>query len=115
MGNFGEILKKIRLEKGLSQEELGKILGTTKQVISRYETNQRTPKITAVEEYAKKLNVPVTELLGKEPEQTLDQKLEGIDFALWGVIQDLSDEAKEDILKYAEFAKMREQQKNNRD
>lgn len=61
--SFGDKLKKIRIDRDLSQEELGNLLGTSKQVISRYETNQRTPKITVVEEYAKKLDVPLDYLI----------------------------------------------------
>lgn len=60
---FGEKLKKIRNERNMSQEELANLLGTSKQVISRYETNQRAPKITVVEEYAKKLQIPLIYLL----------------------------------------------------
>ena len=57
---FGEVLKKIRYEKKLSQEEFAGVLGTSKQVISRYENNQRIPKITTVEDYANKLHLPIS-------------------------------------------------------
>ena len=57
MSTFGEKLKAIRQEKGMTQEEFASLLGTSKQVISRYEKNQRTPKITAVHAYAKKLGI----------------------------------------------------------
>ena len=60
---FGEKLKKIRLDNGWTQDELAKKLGTSKQVISRYENNQRTPVITIAAEYAKVLNVPVDYLV----------------------------------------------------
>lgn len=60
---FGSKLKKIRMERGMSQEELATLLGTSKQVISRYETNQRIPKITVAQEYAKKLEVPLNFLI----------------------------------------------------
>lgn len=65
---FGNRLKALRCERGMSQEELAQLLGTSKQVISRYETNQRTPKITVVNEYAIKLNVPLAYLLGESSE-----------------------------------------------
>ena len=65
MADFGDRLKAIRLEKELSQEEFAKLLHTSKQVISRYETKQRTPKITVVNEYAKCLNISLTYLLGE--------------------------------------------------
>jgi len=60
---FGDKLKALRLTKGLSQEELASLLGTSKQVISRYENHQRDPKVTTVGEFAKKLNVPLSLLL----------------------------------------------------
>lgn len=46
------------------------MLGTTKQVISRYETNQRTPKITVAVEYSKKLNIPLDYLIDDSIDQT---------------------------------------------
>lgn len=63
--DFGDRLKEIRLNKGLSQEEFATLLSTSKQVISRYETKQRTPKITVVNEYAKILNLSLEYLLGE--------------------------------------------------
>ena len=55
MNPFGENLRKIRNEKNMSQEDFATLLGTSKQVISRYETNQRSPKVSTVAEYAEKL------------------------------------------------------------
>lgn len=57
--NFGEKLKQIRFSMDLTQDDLAQILGTTKQVISRYELGQRTPKVDVVQEYARRLNIPV--------------------------------------------------------
>lgn len=62
MKSFGEILKEIRLGKDMSQEEFAKLLNTSKQVISRYENGQRTPKITVVQEFADILGVPIGDL-----------------------------------------------------
>ena len=69
---FGDILKSIRRERGLSQDEMAALLGTTKQVISRYETKQRVPKLSIVSSYAYKLGVPLSMLSGEdnEPEIT---------------------------------------------
>ena len=60
---FGKKLKQIRLERGLSQDEFANMLGTSKQVISRYETEQRTPKLTVAQDYAKKLGLPLNYLI----------------------------------------------------
>lgn len=42
---FGERLKALRLAKGLSQEELGKRLGVTKQAVSNWEIENVTPAL----------------------------------------------------------------------
>lgn len=69
---FGDKLKKIRKEKKLSQEALANMLNTSKQVISRYENNQRSPKITKVIEISEKLNVPFDLLVDKKIEINSD-------------------------------------------
>ena len=62
---FGDILKTIRKERGLSQDELAALLGTTKQVLSRYETKKRVPRLSVVAQYAQKLGVPLSLLSGE--------------------------------------------------
>ena len=68
MGDFAKVLREYRIRKGLSQDELAEILGTSKQVVSRYERGQRTPKINTLQEWAKKLGIPVERLLKTEEE-----------------------------------------------
>ena len=62
---FGDILRQIRKERGLSQDELAAMLGTTKQVISRYETKKRVPRLSVVADYARKLGIPLSTLSGE--------------------------------------------------
>lgn len=61
--SFGSKIKQYRTTHNMSQEELADILGTTKQVISRYENEQRSPKISIAVEIAKKLNIPIETLI----------------------------------------------------
>ena len=68
MSVFGENLKKLRLQRNLTQDALAELLGTSKQVISRYENGQRSPKVSVVGDFAAKLGVPVAALA--EDQQT---------------------------------------------
>ena len=61
---FGERLKLIRLEKKLSLEELGKIIGVSKTTLSKYERAMREPKITIINDLAAYFEVPVEWLIG---------------------------------------------------
>lgn len=51
------------------------MLGTSKQVLSRYETNQRAPRITLAREYAEKLGVSLDYMLGDTAEEALFEEL----------------------------------------
>ena len=75
MANFGENLRQIRFSRGMTQDELAALLGTTKQVISRYENGQRIPKISTANEWAKILNVPISELTGAADDPDKDDVL----------------------------------------
>lgn len=73
--SFGERLRELRKEKGLSQDEFAKILGTSKQILSRYELGQRSPKIEQVSKYAEKLKVSVDYLLGDTESEAVYEEL----------------------------------------
>lgn len=64
--SFGRYLREYREAHDLSQQELASILGTTKQVLSRYETGQRDPKLSTAAEYAEKLNLPISYFWGEQ-------------------------------------------------
>lgn len=54
---FGEKIKKERLSRDMSLREFADLLGTSKQVLSRYEHDQFSPKISKAAEWARILNV----------------------------------------------------------
>lgn len=60
---FSEKLKLLREEREMSLAEFATLLGTSKQVISRYERGENTPKITTVAHYASVLNVSLAYLM----------------------------------------------------
>ena len=60
---FGKRLHKIRLAKGLSQEELGFEVGLDKSTIGKYELAQRCINIRQAKAIADVLEVKLSELL----------------------------------------------------
>lgn len=62
---FGETLKRLRIERGLSQEELANIIGVAKSTISMYELGSRIPKADAtLKKLAQYFNVTIDYILG---------------------------------------------------
>lgn len=65
---FGQRVKKLRTERGLTQPELAALAGLTKDTISNWERGRRVdPPISAVRAIADALGVSVADLL-TEPE-----------------------------------------------
>ncbi len=61
---FGENLKNLRIQKGLTQEKLANFLGVSYQTISKWERDDTYPDITTLPTIAKFFTVSVDELLG---------------------------------------------------
>jgi len=60
---FGENLRKIRLEKKMSQGDICRALGVDRGYISNLETGKRNPTLSTIKRIADALGVPVDRLL----------------------------------------------------
>lgn len=60
---FGNVLKNLRVSKGLSQEELSNKFGVSTSTIGMYETNKREPNFELLKEFANFFNVSTDYLL----------------------------------------------------
>ncbi len=65
MSLFGRNVRRHRVQKNMTQQELADIMGVTQKTISLYETNRYCPKYSVRELIAEKLKVPLSELMGK--------------------------------------------------
>ena len=109
---FSERLRQTRIESGMSQKQLSEKLFVSQQSVAKWEMDKSTPNPDMLSKLSEIFGVSVDYLLGNTDEpRTLDQQLEGIDFALFGEVHELSDEEKQDILDYIRFKK---QQKENK-
>lgn len=91
-------------------------LGFQKAAVTRWKKGGN-PTDASVHKIADYFNVSIDYLLSSEQKEKpaaksseLDQQLEGIDFALFGEVKDLTDEQKQDILDYIRFKKAQGQQ-----
>lgn len=72
MVDFGNTLKKLRVQNDYTQAQLAKKLGITKSVISAYETGLRMPSYDILIGISKIFNVSTDYLLGNEQKQNID-------------------------------------------
>ena len=66
MGDFLNCIKKIRKEKGVTQEEIAMFLGVKKQFICNLERSRKPLPLKRAIEIADFLNVSLDELVGRE-------------------------------------------------
>lgn len=55
--SIGEDIKRMRIEKNMTQQELGQKLGVSQQMIGQWETGKANPKKETIEKIAKALDV----------------------------------------------------------
>ena len=88
---IGQKIKKARLEKGMTQQELGDMVGVQKSAIAKYE-NGRVVNIkrSTLQKITKALDIRPSELLFNEsPKEAADLHVKIItDFELMGAIKD---------------------------
>ena len=72
MVDFGNTLKRLRLQTGLTQKELADKMGLTKAVISYYELQERYPSPEVLVKLSAIFHVSTDYLLGLERTNTVD-------------------------------------------
>lgn len=72
MVNFGDILKTLRTNAGMTQTELASRLGITKSVVSYYELQERTPSPDVLIQLTRIFHVTADYLLGIDHKKTID-------------------------------------------
>lgn len=68
MSNFGERLKQIRTERGLTQEKMAKMVSMSVSEIQRIERRGYRPRLANAKKFALALDIELKDLLGNEHE-----------------------------------------------
>ena len=69
-------IRRLRREKGLTQEALAQAVGVSPQAISKWETGQTMPDITLLLPLSKELGIGVNELLGGDRRKELEERFQ---------------------------------------
>lgn len=94
-------LKQLRTKRGMSQSELGKIIGVSPSTIGMYEQERRLPEVPTLKRLASFFNVSVDYLLGNDitvPTNDMNQFLSQAQIIFDGNAVNLSDKDR-DILE----------------
>lgn len=87
---FGDNLKKLRTEMGITQTELAKVIGVKPSTVGMYETGDRQPNFEIEEKIADFFNVSLDYLRGKTDKKAPDNVKDAVDKILKGEIYHLN-------------------------
>lgn len=114
--SFGDKLRELRETKGLTQEELGKIIKQTKSNISKYENNKLQPSIEVINIFAKFFNTSPNHLLG-QPDAPVstpdDERIKALLRATSDLTENEKDILIEDVTSYLEYKKEQLRRRKN--
>ncbi len=71
---IGNRIKAERLKRGLTQEELGKLIGVSKVAISHYERGEEQPKMKKLVKLSEVLNLTPNYILGNDVNAVLESE-----------------------------------------
>ncbi len=121
---IGDEIKRLRIERGLTQKQLGDLCGMADSAIRKYESGKIKPKIESLRKIASALRVDVysladfdtaSEMLSEEinkkkdpqPEERPEVTEDDIKFALFGGAGEITDEMFDEVKEFVKFVKMK--------
>ena len=107
---FSDKLKELRKKNGITQSQLAEALNVTKGAIAMWETNKRTPDLDMAGVIADYFNVSVDYLLERNDAISTDTDTD-LKFALFNGAEGVTDEMFEEVKRFAEMVKLREDSK----
>ena len=111
---FGETLKNLRDIKGMTQKDLGKLLGVSRATIAGYETKNHQPDYEKLETLSRFFDVSIDYLLTGEDSFHIERMKRPpvnekvLDTEVLTVYKTLPAETKQDVLKYLKLLQLKE-------
>ena len=115
----GEMIRKYRIEKGMTQKKLGELCGIADSNIRKYETGKQTPKINTLQRIADALEVSIYNLMEFDEDYSVSDKkrmikylrqlesgintIEMSDFVMTGLMYQLNDKGQEKAIEQVEL------------
>lgn len=111
---IGSRIKELRKKNKMTQKALADKVFVDCSAVTKWETGKAKPDFEKQQRLADIFGVSIDYLCGRSDNeqtvtsaQSLDEQLEGVDYALWGEVLGLTDEEKLDVINYARFTKMK--------
>lgn len=111
MGNFAEVLRRLRRQEGMTQPQLAQRLGVSRSTISMYERGEREPDFALLQRIADLFQTDTDQLLGRTApvEDDYANQL----FAAYGEVKESFDQNDiDDVKMFMRLVAERKRQRN---
>lgn len=112
MAGFAQVLRLLRVEKGLSQQELANALKISKSSVNMYERGERQPNFETLELIADYFNVDIDYLLGRTNKTT--KIIQPDTLAAHFDAQNFTKDELNEIINFVEFVKNKRKSEKER-
>lgn len=103
---FSDVLKKARKNKGLTQEQLARLISVERSSVGKYESANVIPSPEVLKRIAETLGVSVDYLLEREPaSDPVPPTEQALQVALFGGEEEVTPEMWDEVKRFAEFVK----------
>ena len=62
----GQFIAQLRSERGMTQDDLGKLIGSSDKTVSKWERGQNVPDVLTIKKIADAFDVTITEIINGE-------------------------------------------------
>ena len=105
----GDYIKELRTSRGYSQEQLGKMLGVQRAAVQKWECGAvQNLKRETIKKLSEVFNVPASSFIDNNCDPAYKPTDEDIKFALFDGADNITDEMYEEVKRFAEYVKQRE-------
>lgn len=104
---FYDIYRDLCLSRGLTPSGAAEKIGFNRASVTVWKNSGKAPKQELLLKIAAFFGVTTDYLLTGEGPAEPELQLEGLDFALYGEVRDMTDAQKRDVLKFAKFIKQK--------
>ncbi|AGR08002.1 XRE family transcriptional regulator [Listeria monocytogenes] len=100
---FANMLKKLRKNENLTQDQLASKIGITRDTLANYETGRREPDFTTLKNIASYFEVSTDYLLGRD-------EIDNSDLLAAHIDDDLTEDERIEIEKYLKFIRSQKEE-----
>ncbi|EPP0809183.1 helix-turn-helix domain-containing protein [Listeria monocytogenes] len=100
---FANMLKKLRKNENLTQDQLASKIGITRDTLANYETGRREPDFTTLKNIASYFEVSTDYLLGRD-------EIDNSDLLAAHIDNDLTEDERIEIEKYLKFIRSQKEE-----